>query len=530
MNLLTRLRGQPEEARDVSSIDDYANVVSQQLLYHGQQYGNGVVQGLYENRPAEQIANSMESYTQAAFGQSGVLFSVIAVRALVFSGVRFLWQQMKRGQTGDMFDSYDLRVLSSPWPGGTTQDLLLRLELDATLAGNSYWFRDRNELVRLRPDWTQIILEPRVINGQQVGSRKIGFAYWEGGPQSGRDPALFRANEVAHYAPYPDPLAIYRGMSWITPIIPQIVGDKEMTRHKNAFFANAATPQLSVSLDKAVSRDQFEAFIDKFDDKYSGTRNAYKTMFLGGGADVKIIGTNFQQMDFSNVQGKAETLIAAAGGVPPIIVGLSEGLASATYSNYSQARRRFADGTLHPLWANAAGSMGQLFTRPKDLPGTSARLWYDASENPFLLEDRKDAAEIEGRKASTIRQLIDAGFKPESVVSAVQAEDMSRLQHSGLYSVQLQPPGTMAKPAGGNPKNVNPATSVVPKPAAAGTAKPVAKPAAKPAAKAPAKAPAKREDDGIDLIDVAIRAHERERLDALTIDDPDDSNKEEEAL
>lgn len=498
MNLLTRLRGQPDdEARDIGSVNDYANIMSNQLLYAGGQYP-GVVNGLYAGREVERIANSLESYTQAAFSQSGVLFSVIAVRALVFSGVRFLWQQLKRGQTGDLFDSFDLRVLSTPWVGGTTQDLLLRMELDATLAGNSYWLRDRNELVRLRPDWVQVILEPRMIQGNMVGHRKIGFAYWEGGyRQNGPEPALFRPSEVAHYAPMPDPLAVYRGMSWITPVIPQIIGDKEMTRHKNSFFANAATPQLSVSLDKAVSREQFEAFIDKFDDKYTGSQNAYKTMFLGGGADVKVIGTNFQQMDFSNVQGKSETLIAAAGGVPPIIVGLSEGLASATYSNYSQARRRFADGTLHPLWANAAGSLGQLFNRPKDLPGTSARLWYDASENPFLLEDRKDAAEIEGRKASTIRQLIDAGFKPESVVSAVQAEDMSRLQHSGLYSVQLQPPGTVAKIAGaGNPKNVNPATATVPRPKAAA---PVAKPAAKPA-------PKKRGDDVEDDVDVALRA------------------------
>lgn len=469
MNLLEKFRSssRPPE-RDISTISDYANVLANQIVYNGNSY-QGSIQGLYENVPVERISHNLESYTDAVFHQSGVLFSVIAVRALVFSGVRFMWQQLKGGKTGDLFSSADLRVLQNPWFGGTTQDLLLRMELDASLAGNSYWLRDGTDLVRLRPDWTQIILGNRIINGQVVGMKKIGFAYWQGGPQSGADPALFTPNEVAHYAPMPDPLAVYRGMSWITPVIPQIIGDKAMTRHKNAFFSNAATPQLSVSLDKSISREQFEAFIEKFDDKYTGIDNAYKTMYLGGGADVKVIGTNFQQMDFSNVQGKAETIIAAAGGVPPIIVGLSEGLESATYSNYSQARRRFADGTLHPLWANAAGSLGQLFTRPKDLPGTSARMWYDASENPFLLEDRMDAAEIEGRKASTIRQLIDAGFKPESVVSAVQAEDMSRLQHSGLYSVQLQPPGLTAKPV-----------AVAP---AKAPAKPAAKPAAKPSPK-----------------------------------------------
>lgn len=475
MNLLDLIRSPgtrrsaDRPTRSIASIDDYANFLSEQLIYNGSVY-QGAVNGLYSGEPVERISHNFDAYTRYAFGSSGVLFAVMAVRALVFSGVRFTWQQLVRnGTPGDLFGSADLRVLQNPWPGGTTQDLLLRMELDATLAGNSYWARDGNELVRLRPDWVQIVLAPRMIFGEQVGWQKAGFAYWEGGIQAGADPALFRAMEVAHYAPYPDPLATYRGMSWITPVLSQITGDKAMTEHKNRFFANAATPQLSVSLDKAVSRDQFDAFIEKFDDKYKGVQNAYKTMFLGGGADVKVIGTNFQQMDFSNVQGKTETIIAAAGGVPPVIVGLSEGLESATYSNYSQARRRFADGTLHPLWANAAGTLGQLFTRPADLPGTSARLWYDASENPFLLEDRMDAAEIEGRKAATIRQLIDAGFKPDTVVAAVQAEDMARLEHSGLYSVQLQPPGLTAKPA---------------EPAAP----------AKPAAAKPAAKPAKRDD------------------------------------
>jgi hypothetical protein len=37
--------------------------------------------------------------------------------------------------------------------------------------------------------------------------------------------------------------------------------------------------------------------------------------------------------------------------------------------------------------------------------------------------------------------LIATGFTPESSVKAVLAEDFSILVHSGLVSVQLQPPG-----------------------------------------------------------------------------------------
>lgn len=436
--------------RTISSLDDYASALSS-LYYKGNSYGlNDTTSMLYGQLAREQIPNSLEGYVRGGFATSGVVFAVAQVRALVFSGIRFQYQRLRNGRPGDLFGASNLRILEQPWPGGTTQDLLLKMELDGTFAGNSYWAKIGDELVRLRPDWVQIIAEPRMTPGGQVGYRKVGFAYWEGGIHSGREPVLFPANEVAHYAPVPDPLANYRGMSWLTPVIDQLTADRAMNQHRERFFRNAATPQLAISLDKAISREQFEAFMSAFKDSHQGVENAYKTMFLGGGADVKVIGADFAQMDFKRVQGHGETLISAAAGVPAVIVGLSEGIEAATYSNYSQARRRFADATLHPLWMNAAGSLADVVGRPPraDHAGTASRLWYDHKENPFLLEDRRDAAEIEGRKAGTIRQLIDAGFEPETVVAAVESEDLSLLKHSGLYSVQLQPAGTsLAAPA-----------------------------------------------------------------------------------
>ncbi|KPC94806.1 hypothetical protein ADL27_12480, partial [Streptomyces sp. NRRL F-6602] len=55
--------------------------------------------------------------------------------------------------------------------------------------------------------------------------------------------------------------------------------------------------------------------------------------------------------------------------------------------------------------------------------------------------DVRDAADIQGVQARTIRSLVDAGYEPKSVTAAVMAEDYSLLQHTGLYSVQLQKPG-----------------------------------------------------------------------------------------
>jgi hypothetical protein len=251
----------------------------------------------------------------------------------------------------------------------------------------------------------------------------------------------FLPEEVLHFMPRPDPLARYRGISWLQSVMGEVMADKTMQRHKKKFFDNAATPNLSVSLDKEVRRDQFEKFVKVMELSHRGVENAYKTLYLGGGADVRVIGADFKQMDFTGVQGRGETRIAAAGGIPPIIVGLSEGLDAATYSNYGQARRHFSDMTMHSLWQNMAGSCQRIVPMP---PGNTAgvRLWFDTRDVPFLREDRKDAAEIAAAQAGTINTLITAGFTPDSAVAAVMSEDWGLLDHSGLTSVQLQPPGS----------------------------------------------------------------------------------------
>jgi hypothetical protein len=471
-NLLQSLRARgaaPVEARHITSVDDYLGTLNQlSFSYDGGIYGLGQVPsgltGTYAAQPSESIPNDLTGYAQAAYAANGVVFAVMAVRMLAFSAVRFQWQRINGGRPSEMFGSASLSVLEQPWVGGTTQDLLSRAIQDADLAGNSYWVDaaqvsaadalegvrvpgPQAELVRLRPDWVNIVLAPRKIRGGQVGWRRLGYVYWEDGPGGESDPVAFLPDEVVHFAPNPDPLATYRGMSWLTPVLREVENDKAMGRYKSAYLQNSATPNLSVSLDKDVSLAAFEAFKTAMDTGHRGPDNAGKTLYLGGGADVKVVGANLAEMDFKSVMGHGETRIAAAGGVPPIIVGLSEGLESATYSNYSQARRRFADGTMHPLWQNVAGCLANIVPRPQG-SNDSVRLWYDSRDVPFLREDQSDAASIQANNSLTISRLIQSGFKPDAVVQAVEAGDLGLLrgQHTGLTSVQLQHPAPANQP------------------------------------------------------------------------------------
>lgn len=436
MNWLERIRG---GERAITTIEDYAAALNGwgSFGYGGIQYGlSGAglnpVQQTMDGSPVEEIPHSFAGYAQA-YEANGVIFACMLVRQQVFSAVRFQFQQWNHGRPGKLYGNSRLSILEKPWSSGTTQDLLTRMIQDVDLAGNAYLTTDiGDEVIRMRPDWTIIVLARRQSG---IGYRRIGYAYQEGGWQSGEDPVLLLPQQVAHFAPTPDPLASYRGMSWLTPTIREIQSDNQMRHHKQKFFENAATPNLAVTLDPSVTPEMFERFKALMDNEHRGVWNAYKTLYLGGGADVEVIGQDFRKIDLKAIQGHGETRIAAAAGVPPVIVGLSEGLEAATYSNYSQARRRLADGTMHPLWGSASGTLERIC--PAE-PG--ARLWYDSRDVAFLREDEKDAAEIEALRAQTIRTLTDGGYKPKSILASMDASDFSLLDHTNLLPVQLQPP------------------------------------------------------------------------------------------
>lgn len=456
MTLLDRLVGVRQAQR--MTTDEYVALYNS-FTFGGLGYGygggltTGVQQTLAGGASVEMTPNSFVGYANQAYSANGVVFACMLVRQLVFSSIRFRWQRLRDGKPSDTFGSRELGILERPWVGGTTQDMLSRMIQDADLAGNSYWVVLDGEFVRLRPDWVDVMVEERLgRDGGQVGWRKMGYVYHEGGRGGQSDGVAFAADEVAHFAPIPDPLANYRGMSWLTPILREIQADQMMTKHQSKFFANGATVNMIIKHSSMADPDAVRRWADEMTAKHAGADNAWKNLNLYPGADATPVGSNLQDIDFKNVRGGGETRIAAAAGVPPVIVGLSEGLAAATYSNYGQARRRLADGTAHPLWQNLASSLEHVMPKPTSgfnigNAADDVRLWYDADDVPFLREDEKDAADIAKVRAETISTLITAGYVPDSVVAAVDAGDLRLLQHTGLTSVQLLPPGAAAPTA-----------------------------------------------------------------------------------
>ena len=439
MGMIDRVRSYFDPARGMSMVP--ASLPSVDTFWPYMSMG-GVTYPLTLNQTltgkAERPAPGYSGLVVWAYQANPVVYACHQVRQQLFAEARFQFRQVRNGRPGDLFGTPALRILEQPWPNGTTGDLLAHMIQDADLAGNAFVARTGSTLTRLRPDWVTIVMgseRDASVEAWDLGATVLGYVYMPGGPGSGRAPVVLDRSAVAHFAPTPDPLSPYRGMSWLTPILREIGADMSMTEHKSSFLQHGATPNMVVSLDPTITKAAFDAWVENFKQGHEGAANAYKTLFLGGGAKVEVVGKDLQQLDFKQVQGAGETRIAAAAGVPPVIVGLSEGLQAATYSNYSQARRRLADGTMRPLWRNACASLATIV----DVPG-GAELWYDDRDIAFLQDDMKDRAEIQSTDAQAIKTLVDAGFDPATVVDAITSNDLERLVHTGLYSVQLQPP------------------------------------------------------------------------------------------
>ncbi len=458
MKLLDAIvRQAPTTSESRYSIDQYI-AWTKAFSFDGHSYGG--IPGHLTTMPgqkAEAIDSNFYGYVEGVLKANSIVFGCEQIRIDTFAEARFQFRSIRNGRPGDLFGTTALGILETPWPGGTTGDLLARMLLDADLAGNSYDTVLGGEVVHLRPDWVDILLADRManigVNGDlvQVGYRKVGYAYYDGGRRAGVKPAIFLPHEVCHFAPKPDPVASYRGMSWLTPVIREVQVDQLFTGHKLRFMENAATPNLAVSLAKEIGPEAFKAFVEKMDEQHQGAENAFKTLYTGGGADVTVIGSTFDKLDFKNVQGALETRIAMAAGVHPVIAALSEGLAGSSLNagNFAAARRRFADITMRPLWRNVSGSLSTLVPAPRPPSGSGgSELWYDERDIAFLREDEADAANIQSVRAQTIASLIREGFTAESAIAAVDNDDFRLLVHTGLVSVQLQMPGSQpAAPA-----------------------------------------------------------------------------------
>ena len=393
--------------------------------WEGMASGAAILTSSYGSPDREAVLPQLAAWAQQVNASDSPVFSAILVRMMLLGEAQF---QFQAKADKHLFGNTSLAALEKPFgPGSTSGELIARMEQDSSLAGNAYIWAPPGEdyLVRMRPDWVTIVSELVPVEGGGSYRRKLG--YWHQPPQgvTGQgEPFLALAAEVAHWHPIPDPVADFRGMSWLTPVMRDIEGDEAMTRYKIRYLANNATPNIVIKYAQKLQPATIDRIGARMEARYGGPDNAGKTLILDQGADLTLAGNSLSQMDFSNVSVDGVQRILAPSGVPAMLIGL-ESIKGAGKS-YEDVIRRFADLTLRPLWRSMCAALEELVA---DVPA-AAQLWYDTGAIAALQEGEQVRAQVSLIRAQALLALKQAGYDEMSAVAAIGAGDMSQLKPS----------------------------------------------------------------------------------------------------
>ncbi|OQW75832.1 MAG: phage portal protein [Proteobacteria bacterium ST_bin14] len=177
------------------------------------------------------------------------------------------------------------------------------------------------------------------------------------------------------------------------------------TTWNKALLDNAARPSGALVYEpgdgSSLSREQFDRLRAEMDASFSGSGNAGRPMLLEGGLRWQALSLSPADMDFAATKAAAAREIAAAFGVPPMLLGLP---GDATYANYVEANRALWRLAILPLadmiFAGIAQGLQGWFPaaaisididRVTALAEDRERLWRQVSAAEFLTLEEKRA-------------------------------------------------------------------------------------------------------------------------------------------
>lgn len=286
-----------------------------------------------------------------------------------------------------------LTLLDNPLPEAnlTRHELIQSVATYLELAGNAYIekvFSDKKKS-RVVGLWPKI--DPRymwVIPGED---RLIaGYLYRRYGADK-----VFSADEIIHFM-YFHPESPYYGLAPTEVLKQSLIADLRAIDWNRMFFEHDATPAGLLSSDQQLTRDQAALARQMWEEQHRGVSRAHRIHVLGGGWKYQPLAPTHKDMAFMDLRRWTREEILATYGVPPVMVGLREGINRAT----AQVERRdFYENTILPRLGKVEAVLNYSLV-PK---GAGIRLFFDISAIQALQEDVE-------RKARVGRLLKDQGY------------------------------------------------------------------------------------------------------------------------
>ena len=288
------------------------------------------------------------------------------------------WLLYRGRQEMDVHPLLDL--LRRPNPRQSGPELIEAAVGHLLLSGNAYLEVVRpdddrpRELYALRPDRMRVVPDvsgvPRAYR-YEVEGRLVD---WPVDPMTG-------ASDVLHLRDF-HPLDDWYGLSPIEAAAAAIDQHNAAAEHNAALLQNGARPSGVLVFRSDPGPDGIRRVEEALLERTQGPRQAGRPLVLGGDVDWKEPGLSPKDMDFAESKAQAAREIAAAFGVPHLLVVSGE----ATFSNRADARLELWKHTVIPLLDRLSSA---LTTWLAPMFGADLRLAHDLDEVPALAQRRR---------------------------------------------------------------------------------------------------------------------------------------------
>lgn len=316
------------------------------------------------------ISRSFLELARQGFGQNSAVYSCLRLLSQSVPEPPLLVYQVsgpKLERTQVTFAHPLARLIRQPNPLMTEYEMIEMITLHLGIVGRSHWWKQRDNLGRVKAIWPlrpdrvgphyASPPEPEIASRQQPSDPDAnpmqvldGWNYWT--PGMG-EPRFLPAADVLNFN-FPDPAGetggIVEGLGPLQVLSREVEADNEATNFVGALLKNSAVPGSILKLKASgISREQAKKVKRNWMDQFGGNGRGEPAV-LDADTDYQAVGFNLSQLEFPQLRGISESRIAAAFGVPVILVGLYVGVKSSIKATISEQREYFAETTLSNLW------------------------------------------------------------------------------------------------------------------------------------------------------------------------------------
>lgn len=154
---------------------------------------------------------------------------------------------------------------------------------------------------------------------------------------------VFDPSEIIHWKLESDPDNEAFGFSPLEAAIIETKTDNEAAQTNLSFFKNHSVPPAHFILDPELNDDAEKNVVEKLRKFFKGSKNRGRSLAMKGLKEIKSIKLTHEEMQFLEGRNFSTKKVASAYGVPPVLLGHTEGV---NYSNHEGQMQDFYDTTV----------------------------------------------------------------------------------------------------------------------------------------------------------------------------------------